>query len=429
MWLVSTAFARPVDIGWVDDTTHPIRCHWERAEDEDRCAEVLTWASLAWDVQVDTIGFSAPMPDTEGGSEALDIYFGVSETSGAGEAWVDCDGGDGSCLDSDPADGMAAAPSYVVIDARLEDEQIPGFVVHEFQHTTQYATDWAEPFLVAWEGTAVSCEMWTLPDVAPSADDVADYQATPWMSAVLMDGYWLWDEFGIDSWYEYGSMVWVRWFDARYGSGDGTAAALLWRTMTQEGKAYEPDVLDAWETIAGRPWQDEFLDFAVDRARMGGPEGPEWLAFAGEQGAVARHAVPARGPVDVEVFPLGAVYFDVEGPVSVSIDGDTGVDWAIVFVEDTKSTIVRGTEGSYSGEGKTTVGIVSLGPPDLDADDEMVAAKASVTITERPCGCGGGGAAGWLVFLAFAFPRRAGSNARSPSRPGRLALVGTEERP
>lgn len=412
--LLPAALARPADLGSVDDTVHPIRCHWERPEDEARCATILTYASLAWDVQVDTIGFAAPLPDAgEGGSDALDIYFGVSETSGAGEAWVDCDGGDGTCLDVDPADGLAAAPSYVVIDARLDDASLPGFVVHEFQHTTQYATDYAEPFLSVWEGTAVSCEMWTLPDVPPSADDVGDYQATPWMSAVLQDGYFLWDEYAIDSWYEYGAMVWVRWFDARYGTGDGTAAAELWRTMSQEGYATEPDVLDAWQTIAGAPWQDEFLQFAADRARMGEDGAPEWLAFAGEQGIVARDPVPSVGAVEAELYPLGAVYYDVDvamgDTLDVTIDGDPSVDWGLVFVEEgATETIVAGTEASYTAQldAGVTVGVVNLGSPGMDADDPLAASVVKVHLAGRGCGCGGGGGAAWLLPLTLLLGRR-----------------------
>lgn len=441
--VASLAWARPASIGAADAKEHPIRCHWERAEDEELCDTVLAWAAVAWDAQVDTIGFSAPPADAgAGGSDALDIYVGVTETSEAGEAWVDCDGGDGTCDDTDAADGRASAPSYVVIDARTDADAIPGYVVHEFAHTLQYATDWAEPFLVLWEGTAVACEMWSLPEVDPSASDLADYQATPWLSAVLQDGYYLWDEHEIWSWYEYGAMAWVRWADDRYGDGAGSGVLALWEAATQEGYGLEPDVLDAWEVVAGTGWEGEMLAFAGDRARMGEADGPPWASFAGESARVARDAIQVGDGETVSptmpLFPLGAAYFDVNvqamETVAVSLEADPAFEWGVVFVEAgednaASQAYAASYQASYQATTSTgvTVAVVNLGPTGLDADDPLEAATFTlgVRVLDAPdgmyrdtggdgagddredadggCGCGGGAASGWAALVALAW--------------------------
>jgi len=144
LFLVTFADARPNSEGWVDSSTHEIRCHWVQAEDEVRCQELLSWAELAWDVQVTELGFHPPYPDQgEGGSDSLDIYLSLAATGGAGSAWVDCDYSGWSCADADPEDGRAGAPAYVAIDARNPDEDLGPFTVHEFNHVLQYATDYS----------------------------------------------------------------------------------------------------------------------------------------------------------------------------------------------------------------------------------------------------------------------------------------------
>lgn len=417
--LVSLALARPASIGSVDSGARALRCHWQRPEHADLCAEVLGWAELAWTVQVEQIGFATPIADGgEGGSDAVDIYLTLAESGEAGVAWVDCDGGDPNCIDADPADGRAAASSYVVIDARTEAADIPGYTVHEFNHVLQYATDYAEPFLSVWEGTAVSAEAWTLADRHPSAGDIADYQATPWASAVLQDGYFLDDAYGLYTWYEYGAMVWVQWLDHAYGDGAGSIGPALWAGMTQEGYAYEPDVLDAWDAFA--PWQESFLRFTADRGRMGTADAPGWIAWAGEDARVWFEAEDVSLPAELRpewpVFPLGASFFSVSasGSVRVRLEGDAATEWGIVATDGAREWTTTGGELEVSGP--VTVAVVNLGPVGMDADDALEAATFTLTleaveaVAKEPggcgCGTGGGGRAAWAVALALAVGRR-----------------------
>ncbi len=418
---LSAHAGRPESVQRTDSPTHPIRCHYETQADAARCDDVLEYAELAWDIQVDDIGFAAPPADHgEGGSDDLDIYLTL-DGGGAGSAWAMCDWQDGGCLDTDPDDGWASAPSWLAIDSATPDEDLPSFVVHEFNHACHYAMDYAEPFLVVWEASAVAAEHWSWPDWNPSSSDIADYQATPWVSAVLQDGYMLWDDYGAWSYYEYGSVIWLWWLDHSYGDGMGSVAPELWTEMTQEGYRYEPDLLDAWQAISG-DWRTSLLAFTAERARMGGPNGPAWLEFAGEQARAARAETDVELPSELEPqmppFPLGAVFYDLsveEGAmVDLSLEDLDDEDWALVVVEPGAQQLTRGTEARYGPtQSQTiTVAVVNLGPPELDADDRLQPASFTLRAREARCGCAsqatarGMGLWGLLGLLLAAAGRR-----------------------
>jgi hypothetical protein len=448
----SEAAARPEAAGFVDSAPGHVRCHFQHDDDRARCDQVVVWAEEAWTTQVDLVGFRAPPSDGGlGDSDALDIYI-TREAGGAGQAWVDCVGGDPNCEDVDPSDGLARAPSYVVIDPRTADEDFRHYVHHEFNHTCQYGTDFAEPFLSVWEGTAVAAERWTDPTWDTLVHDFGDYQETPWMSAVLQDGYFL-EDFGILSWYEYGAVAWIWFLDDRYGDGAGSIGPALWDSFAQEGRGTEPDVLDAWEEIAGG-WRASMLAFAVERARMGTADGPAYAAFAEADGYAFREGIVDLLPADVAPafppYPLGTSYWDVavqaDQALTIAVDGDSGVAWGLVVVEpgvDASSS----TDGTLDlvavATGTWTIGVVNLGPDGMDGDDPLQPStfRLSVTATAPPagdtgdtgdtaetngtpdpgptqtgCGCSTQTASGsWLLLLA-AF----GARARAP-RPRRLS--------
>lgn len=416
VWVsIAWAVPRPAAVGFVDSAEGNVRCQYETADDCPRCEQVVGWAERAWAVQVDAIGFNAPLPDAGvGGSDALDIYL-TRTAGGAGQAWVDCENGDPGCIDADPTDGLAATPSYIVIDPRTSDADFPLFVYHEFQHTTQYATDYAEPFLSVWEGTAVACEHWTEPTWATIPHDFGDYQATPWLSAVLQDGYIYYDLTGVDSWYEYGAVAWVLFLDDRFGDGSGSIGPILWADLAQEGDGLEPDALDAWDAISG-DWQASFLDFTADRARMGTDAGPAYAAFAGDYGFAPREgsltdgtATPANPP-----YPLGASFYDVPiaagAAIDVALDGDPTTRWAVLAIEDGSSTVVDGGPYTAIGDHGVTLAVVNLGPDGMDADNLLEPASFQLTVTAatepRGCGCASASPAPWPAALALVALRR-----------------------
>lgn len=404
--LLSVAFAaRPDAIGSAD-SAH-FRCHYETEAEQDRCDEVLGWAEEAYEAEVERIGFRPPPPDDGlGGSDAIDIYL-TREAGGAGSAWVDCDGGDPDCIDPTPGDDRAESTSYVVIDPRTDDALFQSYVHHELCHTYQYATDYTEPFLSLWEGTAVACERWTDPTWPTLSDDFGDYQATPWLSTILQDGYFLAD-IGVndDSWYEYGAVAWVWFIDETYGQGDGGTAPEVWEAASAPGAT----VLDAWEQLSG-DYEASLLEFTAQRARMGGPGAPAWSEFAGEAARAAREAAlspggrrePAWPP-----YPLGVSFFDVpaesEG-LPLDFRGDEAVRWALLSIDaDAWSELADGDPLA----GGSTLAVVNLGPEGFAATDALEPASFSVR-AGGACGCasgGGGGVGLWGLVLCVVAQRR-----------------------
>lgn len=419
MLLVALALARPPSAGWVDSNTHALRCHFEDPVDEPRCTAVVGYAEHAYDVQVGELGFAPPPGDGPlGGSSDLDIYLGTSASGGAYEAWVDCDGGDGTCTDTDPRDGLARASSFVVIDSRTPDEVMEAYVAHEFNHTLQYGTDYAEPFLSVWEGTAVAAEVFTVGTADVS--QVVDYQATPWISAVLQDGYFLDEEYGIWSWYEYGAAAWVLWVDSTCGEGDGTLLPALWTAMSQEGYGTEPDVLDAWYGLCPGAGRNNVADFAAWRAelRSGDDIGP-W-AGAGTP-VVTEGVIDGMGSYSAEnmIYPLGMAVWELAEPACVSVaprhhPGAFEVRY-LRPEPDVPST------GFTTGCPKYgAVAVVYTGPDDFDADDPLEPIRLTLDVTNYSldpptpaCGCGASFASAPLLGLAALASRR-GLRRRSP---------------
>ncbi len=419
MLLVSLALARPPSEGDVASSTHALRCHYEDAADAPRCTAIVGYAERAWDVQVGQLGLRAPPSDgLLGGDSSVDIYLGTSATGGAYEAWVDCDGGDGSCVDSDPNDGFARASSFVVIDSRTPDEVMEGYVAHEFNHTLQYGTDYAEPFLSVWEGTAVAAEVFTLGTA--DASQVADYQATPWVSAVLQDGYFLDEEYGIWSWYEYGAAAWALWLDQACGDGDGTLLPRLWTAMSQEGYRTEPDVLDAWTRVCG-VWKPSFLEFATWRAELAA--GDDIGPWAGAGSPVATEGViDGEGDYVAEhdLYPLGMLVWDLAEPACVGARVAEGADRLdVLYLHPEPRTDASPYTQGCPKHGR--IGVVSNGGTDFDADADLTLTQVTLQVytydLDEPtpaCGCGGGFASAPLLGMAALAVRR-GLRRRSPA--------------
>ncbi len=150
--LVGEAFSLTSDI-------RPLKVWFDG--DHENSAEiapaVLRAIEEAWDFQVDTLGFAAPvLPDATGGPE-FDVYLIQYEEW---SAYVAAD----AYTDRVPGDGLNSTSAYMVIDNRLPIEAVPSYTAHEFNHVVQFATDFSEPTLPLWEGTATAAQGWTFGD-------------------------------------------------------------------------------------------------------------------------------------------------------------------------------------------------------------------------------------------------------------------------
>lgn len=394
LWMAAAIAARPEAAGFMDGTEHAIRCHFLEGQ-RALCDVIVPALDEAWSAQVDQIGFAAPLPDGGlGGSDALDVYLTHDGTGGAGGAYVICDGEETDpCVDVAAADGESSTPSYIVIDPETPSADLRGFAHHEFNHVTQYATDFEEPFLDVWEGTAVAAESWTDPAKALDPGPIADYQATPWASAVLQDGYWLDDTYGIWSYYEYGATVWVRWLDERHGDGAGSIGPQLWAAFANDPGENEPDMLDAWDAFAG-DWREDLPDFVRMRARLGTGAQPNWAASLGAEAEIAwidlDSSAGAEWSPKRDVFPLGAVFVRMEPTQSTIVSLIAPGDFLLVDLDAAEGTPAAESLTLSAGV-VARFAVVSIPGADFDADDVLEGAPPALSIEAADgCGCASG---------------------------------------
>jgi hypothetical protein len=445
---------RPDFVGSLDSSAYPIRCHYADAGKADTCAIVISSAEAAWATQVDELGFRAPEPDGDG---ILDFYISNEGTEGGAYTL-------GSYFDADPLDHYLSCPSFVVLDPSIPDVDIPSFVVHEFQHVSQYATDFMEATLPVWEAVATETERYNLDDGSVLAYQIADFQETPWLG-LLGDGYILYDRDGTWSEYEYGAVLWILDLNARLGLAEGEAAQLLWETLAQGELFNEPDVLDAWEVLTG-DWRQSLLDLNVLRAQLGTAAAPDWESYLNNGGMRVTYDeeldAPAL-PVDLtpspRPWPTGSVFARFTGltpgqPLRLTVTADEDATFGLVVVEADRSLTSLDPQLEFTpAAAELDIVVVNFGPDGYDADQDWhgygytlrveVATPAGDTGEEpepdtdapkaepadRPadkggCGCaqsGGGGlyaALSGLLLLARRSARMRSRSASAASRSG-----------
>jgi MYXO-CTERM domain-containing protein len=408
---------RPPSIGHVDSRTHPVRCHWEHAEHAYQCDEIIPAIEEAWDVQVGELGWPAPIPD---GNGILDIYVATTGSTGGAYTY-------GPYKDQDWGDGRLGTYSYIALDPTY-DTWIRWTMLHEFNHVLQFGIDVAEPRYVPWEGTATAAEFWTDPLLSPLAEYITDFQDAPFVG-LLGDGWWLWDEHEIWSYYEYGASLWLLHMDAWYGDGAGSAGLDLWMNGIQDSWTNEPDFIDASGEFTG-DWASAWMDFSVERARIGTPHAPEWALEWTEP----EFAIGVEDLFDVSELPIdhrpvisplqtGAVYLEISGlsegqQFTIAHDGDEGVRWALLVVDGEDGDWVEADSLTWEAVEQTVVvGLVNLGSGRFDADDRVQGSDAILYVAlgadaggggGKPGGCGcstaGGGQGGWALLALLGLP-------------------------
>jgi hypothetical protein len=266
---------------------YPLRVWLDPAHAHSALIAPLVLQSLerAWEVQVDTIGFRPPvLPDPYGGPE-FDVYL---FDYGPFQAFVMADS-----YDADPVlgDGHNAASSFMVLDRELPEEAVPSYVAHEFNHACHYATDFSEPTLPIWEGTATAAQEWTVGEEGYWQIDVPSFQEVANQPVLVGDSYTIEPATGKGATYEYGAALWVMWLDEQFGDGEGSGGLALWEAAANEGFTSEPDVVDAFSQVSGQALGDTLNAFALVRFLTGEDWDPRGLSMARTWGE--RYAVPA----------------------------------------------------------------------------------------------------------------------------------------
>ena len=426
---------RPPSNFSITSDTYPIRVHYLKEGDHGKATLVMEYAELAWAVQVDELGFEAPvLPDGKDGPE-LDFYLSdlpKYQASAIGDNYVDIVSGD----------GQMGATSYVMLSQRLEEpEEIASYVVHEFNHLCQWATDFTENTLPIWEGVATAAEMWTL-----GTDDwertVNGFQDSPWGPALVGDSYTIWYEHETGWSFEYGAALWIMHLDELVGL-KGNAGTALWAAAANEGWGHEPDVVDAVSVVSAM----EIGQFMNELARTRWLVGSEWdergLPAAADWGR--RKKVPAvqrnlhlNQPVDLIFDP--APQITGQGFAIIALDEAEQLEVSVTSEKKNHSALLLlwqnpdGSPGEAMDWGKqpkitlpaagidqVVVALTNLGRSVWDGDDdpyiygdqkvrlELTSAETPgeepTTVTQEPQGCACGstpnGPGAGLLMLAL----------------------------
>ena len=384
---------RPEEAGYLDSPSLPIRVHYRRAEDADRAEMVLLpIAEETWRAEVETMGWPAPPADFGlGGDDRYDIYFTNEDTFGGAWTW-----GTGSDVDS--TDGLFSQSSFIALDERISDADLPDFVSHEFNHALQYTIDGWEQTLFVWESTAEAMEDLVYDDSDLYMVDIVDFQTLPWIS-LLSDSYSASvKEYNDYSYYEYGGSIFSLFVEQRYGANDGTELLALWMSLAQGGRGPEPDFVDAIGELAGdrAAFDGPYLEFATWRMFTGErddgahfEEGALWpreagVELSGQYDVAALEGVSVT-PEDAP-YDLGANYFYVTNTggdtrwLKLSLAGDAATRWAVVGVAwptaGGPATIVTGSAAAdlpLADAAEYMVAVVNLGPAELDPENSDLA--------------------------------------------------------
>ena len=404
------ASGRPDSVGYVDSVIYPIRVHYRREEDADRAATVvLPAAELAWQVEVDQMGWLEPTVDAEigGDTDRFDYYLTNEETAGGGWTW-------GPYRDVYADDDYYSIAAFVALDDRyITDRDMPDFVVHEFNHALQYRIDGVEATSFVWESTAQAMEELVLPDSNLYAIDIADFNDLPFAS-LLFDGYS--DEitaYNDYSLYEYGGNIAGLYLEQAYGNNDGTTLLQLWLDLAQGGDRTSPDYIDALALAGGNAaptYEDVYLGLAEWRMFVADDddgahylEAADWpraarvarepdLALSGAEAGVS--VTPVDAPYD-----LGTSYFDVTLdadltlPLHVAVDGDDASQWGVVaaaWQDGAAARVVktRAEAGAplevdldLTGATQVRIGVANLGAPNLAAGGRHPRRDFTLTLT------------------------------------------------
>jgi len=389
---------RPDSVGFVASARHPLKVHYEDAADAAQAADALGFAELAWDVQVDALGFRAPqLPDgllgDDGGGPELDIYLA---SVGAWEGWAEPE----SWTDTVDGDAYASSPAFVVLDRGLPPEWLGPYVVHEFNHVLQIATDVGEGVLPLWEGVATAAQSWTLGGAGFWDEDVPSYQEAPWAPAITGDSETLWGGWEVGFAYEYGAALWVLHLDEVVGTGDGSVGPALWEAAAQGGDGDEPDGLDAFAALSG-----EDLGTALSRlARTRWLTGERWdargLADAqtwGEEMLVPVESELNTGRAGFDLAVHGQAFFllDASGSDELHVSLQGGSAALAAFSQAGAAPLFDVSQGlnpqlflDPAGHEQIVLVVSNLGAAGFDGDDDPWVFTRFIIETESGAGCG-----------------------------------------
>lgn len=309
----------------------PLTVHFPRQDDEAKASEMITLLEESWTVQVDMVGFSAPLSDNGacGPDDSFDVFI-----------WRSIDGAFVSSVATNPGTPYQDHSTYMAFDPSGINggEFLNSFMAHEFNHALQASDDWTED-PQHYEAGATFAEALVDPDDDDWFFEMEDFQGNPQWSL-------FYDDVGA-TWYTYAAAMYLHYLYERHFVGDPGFYARIWRGTRSDVGDDRPDYIDALRTVLmterGVTLDDSIVEFSqwrwfVDQFDDGAhyARGAEWpypVAFS----EIDVTSLPSTQLLDAMMY--GANYFRITNNSAATVDinatissTDNDVTWRLLDV-------------------------------------------------------------------------------------------------
>jgi hypothetical protein len=316
----------------VQSGVRPFNVHYSRLGDETKALEMLGILEVSWAVQIDTLGFSAPLDD--GGDCGPDGRYDVFIWRGIDGAFVDA-------IAENPLTPHDDYTTYMAISIAGSTGQglLDTTLAHEFNHAAQASDDWWESALF-FEMSATFVEALTYPQEDDYFFTLEDFQRRPEWSIFYVDNY--------ATWHMYGAAMYLHFLSERYYPNDPAFIARLWRGARSTPTGNRPDYIDAIRAVLladrGVTLDETIIEFMQWRWFVAqfddglhfskGANWPTPVSFLD----IDPSTLPAA--VDLDAMMFGANYLrlvnNTGSPLSIKIElseNDAEVNWHLSTVE------------------------------------------------------------------------------------------------
>lgn len=369
----------------------PILVHYYRPSELETAQKVLEYTERGWDYHVGKNYFRAPL--TDGGECGPDENFDVFVWKGHRSCLV-------NVLSGDPASPWDDRRGYAVIDAwgPYGGDELEETVVHEMAHASQAADDWYESPILFEMSAVFEDQLYADRYIKTYFDD---FQLHPDWALDRNDNY--------DTWYMYGSSMYLLFLKDRYFGGNSRFASQMWLGSRNPPGAQddqtknEPDFADALDELlrkqSGTSYVGSVPEFARWRYYTGDhvddnhfrhfKNGIENLKQAKLALAAQQEAVPGRISINNNApMLLGSSYIELTAgastPATVYVSLDAPADATRRFVVQAVPGLNTNSDGeildlasgpqllSFPADKKRTLIITALptGPYDPDTRSE-----------------------------------------------------------
>ena len=316
----------------------PLQVHYSQQVSEAKALEMITLLEESWTIQVENLGFTAPVSDLGacGPDGDFDVFI-----------WPGIDGAFVSSISGIPATPYNDVTSYMAFDpvGINGGEFLNSFMAHEFNHAVQASDDWGEDAL-HYEAGATFAETLVYPDDQDWFFEIEDFQDNPHWSL-------FYDDFGA-TWYTYAAAMYLHYLHERYFQGDPGFYARIWRATRSDVGADRPDYFDALRFVLLNE-RGVTLDSTV-------VEFMQWRWFVAENDDGAHFDKGAEWPFTVAVDELDAATLPVSHPLSAMVYGAN-----YVVVTNSSNDTVRFSAAVTSTDGDVAWRLLDVSTGDVVA--------------------------------------------------------------